>query len=151
MGACPHHMSSGSIPSSSGEKSVSTLAARPTGGSAFCGALDDGTEEGLVFAGNHTETRRSRFLLLPLYHPSPLLFCYGAQLFLCFDPPMVLTPQNVTCDEWGVKSAHHSGGKKQTEKENTLQREINSNLQAQSIQDLSRQLWSELDEERLRR
>ena len=35
-------MNSGSIPNSRGEKNVRNLAALPTGGSAFCGALEEG-------------------------------------------------------------------------------------------------------------
>lgn len=35
-------MNRGSIPNSRGEKNVRTLAALPTGGSAFCGALEEG-------------------------------------------------------------------------------------------------------------
>lgn len=35
-------MNSGSIPNSRGEKKVRTPAALPTGGSAFCGALEEG-------------------------------------------------------------------------------------------------------------
>lgn len=41
-------MNSNSIPKSKGEKNVKTLAALPTGGSAFCGALEDGMGEVLV-------------------------------------------------------------------------------------------------------
>lgn len=37
-----HHISSSSIPTSRGEKRVRRRAARPTAGSAFCGALDEG-------------------------------------------------------------------------------------------------------------
>lgn len=51
-GACvcvfAHHMNSSSIPNSKGEKNVRSLAALPTGGSAFCGALEDGMGEVLV-------------------------------------------------------------------------------------------------------
>lgn len=43
-----HHMNSSSIPNSKGEKNVRSLAALPTGGSAFCGALEDGMGEVLV-------------------------------------------------------------------------------------------------------
>lgn len=43
-----HHMNSSSIPNSRGEKNVRSLAALPTGGSAFCGALEDGMGEVLV-------------------------------------------------------------------------------------------------------
>jgi len=43
-----YHMNSSSIPNSKGEKNVRTLAALPTGGSAFCGALEDGMGEVLV-------------------------------------------------------------------------------------------------------
>lgn len=43
-----NHMKSSSIPNSKGEKNVRSPAALPTGGSAFCGALEDGMGEVLV-------------------------------------------------------------------------------------------------------
>lgn len=55
--AFAHHMQSSSIPNSKGEKKVRSLAALPTGRSAFCGALEDGMGEVLVSAKTIRKTQ----------------------------------------------------------------------------------------------
>lgn len=55
-GVVAHHISSSSsIPNSKREKNVMTVAAPPTGGSAFCGALEHGMGEVLVSVENLSE------------------------------------------------------------------------------------------------
>lgn len=49
-----HHMTNSIIPNNKGEKNVTTLAALPTGGSPFCGALEDGMGEVFVSVGKST-------------------------------------------------------------------------------------------------
>lgn len=59
-----YHMKSSSISNSKGEKNVRSLAALPTGGSAICGALEDGMGEVLVSAKQirkHNELYRRYF------------------------------------------------------------------------------------------
>lgn len=64
--ACTHHISSSSIPTSRGEKNVRSRAARPTGGSAFCGALEDGMGDVLVSATNQHVTQTQQASLSAL-------------------------------------------------------------------------------------
>lgn len=56
-------MNRGSIPNSRGEKNVRTLAALPTGGSAFCGALEEGM--GDVFVSVTQTNKQTSFQLKP--------------------------------------------------------------------------------------
>ena len=108
-------MNSSSIPNNKGEKNARTLAALPTGGSAFWGALEDGMGEVLVSVETENNKVSCEQISNELWITGHLVL--SLKFFVGYFWPhhvqqscsqRAKTSKHCS-DEWMLKSAHHNG------------------------------------------